>query len=146
MVNEHSYYMEKALKEAKKAFFAEEVPIGAIIVKNGRIIAKAHNLKDKKNIVTKHAEIIAIEKASKKLKNWRLNDCSIYVTLEPCPMCASAIEQSRISNLIYGTSSGNKNNSLIVNKIFSTSSISIINGILEEECSAIIRKFFNKVR
>ena len=87
------YYMKEALKEAKKAYNAGEVPIGSIIVLNDKIIARAHNLKEKKNCATKHAEIIAVEKATKKINNWRLNDAIIYITMFPCPMCASAIQQ-----------------------------------------------------
>ena len=96
------YYMNLALIQAKKAQKNKEVPVGAIIVKNNKIISKAYNKKEKKKNSIYHAEIIAISKACKKKKNWRLNNCSIYSTLEPCPMCASAIEQSRIKQVIYG--------------------------------------------
>ena len=92
-------YMNEALKEAKKAYDIAEVPVGAIIVKDGKIIARGYNKKEKNALATEHAEIIAIKKASKKFENWRLNDCEMYVTLEPCPMCAGAIMQSRISKL-----------------------------------------------
>lgn len=94
-------YMDIALKEAKKASKKGEVPIGAVIVKNEKIIAKAHNNKEKTKIVTKHAEIIAIEKACKKLKTWHLNDCELYVTVEPCLMCTGAIIQSRIKKVYF---------------------------------------------
>ena len=97
------YYMREALKEAKKAEKKGEIPIGAVIVKNGKIISRAHNNKENKMCVTNHAEIIAINKACKKLNNWRLIDCYIYITMFPCPMCASAINQARISKIIYGT-------------------------------------------
>ena len=96
-------FMQVALKEAKKAYKKLEIPVGAVIVKNGEIIAKAHNIKEEKKDTTKHAEIIAIQKASKKLESWRLNDCELYVTLEPCPMCAGAIIQSRIKKVYIGT-------------------------------------------
>lgn len=99
------YYMNIAINEAKKAQKRGNVPIGAVIVKNNRIISKAYNTKNSKNIAIDHAEILAIKKACKKLKSWRLNDCTIYVTLEPCPMCMGAIVESRISNVIYLTSS-----------------------------------------
>ena len=89
-------YMKLALKEAYKAFDKDEVPIGALIVLDGKVIARAHNLREKKQISTAHAEILAIEKACKKLGTWRLENCELYVTLEPCPMCAGAIIQSRI--------------------------------------------------
>ena len=99
------YYMNIAINEAKKAQKKGNVPIGAVIVKNNRIISKAYNTKNSKNIAIDHAEILAIKKACKKLKSWRLNDCTIYVTLEPCPMCTGAIVESRISNVVYLTSS-----------------------------------------
>lgn len=94
-------YMELALKEAYKSYKKGDVPVGAVIVKNGKIIAKAHNLKEKKHNPLMHAEIIAINKASKKLKRWRLDDCELYVTMEPCMMCTGAIIQSRIKKVYY---------------------------------------------
>ena len=97
----NEYYMNLAIREAKKALKYNEVPVGAVIVKEGKIISKAHNKKETKKDVTKHAEIIAISKASKKLKNWRLDNCEIYVTMEPCMMCSGAIEQSRISAILF---------------------------------------------
>ena len=102
-------YMEEAIKQAKKAYKKNEVPIGAIIVKNNKIIAKSYNMVEKYKDATKHAEIIAINKASKKLKNWRLIDCDLYVTLEPCQMCSGAINASRIKNVYYMISKTNKN-------------------------------------
>lgn len=96
-------FMEIALEEAKKAFYKGEVPVGAVIVKDGEIISRNHNLKENLNLTTAHAEILAIEEGAKKLKNWRLSGCEMYVTLEPCPMCAAAIAQSRISKLYIGT-------------------------------------------
>ena len=93
-------FMREALKEAQKAFVQLEVPVGCVIVKDGKIIAKAHNLKETKQDTTKHAEILAIQKASKKLQSWRLLDCEMYVTLEPCSMCAGAIIQARIKKYI----------------------------------------------
>ena len=95
-MEEKEKYMKEALKEAKKAYDKLEIPVGAIIVKDGKIIARAHNNKEEKNDTTKHAEIIAIQKASKKLNTWRLTDCEMYVTLEPCSMCAGALIQARI--------------------------------------------------
>lgn len=94
-------YMELALKEAYKSYKKGDVPVGAVIVKNGKIIAKAHNLKEKKHNPLMHAEIIAINKASKRLKRWRLDDCELYVTMEPCMMCTGAIIQSRIKKVYY---------------------------------------------
>ncbi|MCI5732642.1 MAG: nucleoside deaminase [Tenericutes bacterium] len=101
-------YMEIAINEAKKAKKSGEVPVGAVIVKNDKVIAKAHNLVEKKHNCLLHAELIAIKKASKKLKNWRLLDCTMYVTLEPGKMCKNAISLSRISKVIYSSDSNNK--------------------------------------
>ena len=95
--------MQVALKEAKKSLRTDDVPVGAVIVEKGKILSKAHNTKEKNKAVTKHAEINAIEKACKKKKNWYLNDCEIYITLEPCKMCMGAIEQSRIKKIYYAT-------------------------------------------
>lgn len=100
-----SYYMKIAYKEAKKAFYKNEIPVGAVIVLNGKVISKAHNLRDTNNIVTKHAEIIAIEKANKKINNWRLIDCVIYTTLKPCRMCYEVIKESKIKEIIYSAPS-----------------------------------------
>lgn len=111
-------FMLMAIQEAKKASRQGEVPVGAVIVKDGVVLAKAFNTKEHDNVVTGHAEILAIKEASSKLNNWRLSDCDIYVTLEPCPMCASAIKQSRISHLYYGLSNKDKNNNKIINLIF----------------------------
>lgn len=101
-------YMLLALKEAKKSLKSGDVPVGAIIVENNKIIAKAHNIKEKKSDVTKHAEIVAISKACKKKKNWHLTECVMYVTLEPCMMCWSAINQSRIKKVFYALSQEKK--------------------------------------
>ena len=97
--------MKEAYKEALKALKYDEVPVGAIIVKDNKIIARAHNKKESKNLAINHAEIIAITKASKKLNTWHLDDCIMYVTLEPCPMCAGALIQSRIKKVVYGAKS-----------------------------------------
>ncbi len=143
-------YMKEALKEAKKAYKKLEVPVGVVIVKDNQIIARAHNLKEKKQDTTKHAEIMAIEKASKKLKNWRLADCEMYVTLEPCPMCAGAILNSRIKKVYIGAKDektgacGSKLN-LLQDYHFDTS-VEAENGILAEECQKILKDFFKELR
>ena len=111
-------FMKIALDEAKIAFFNNDVPIGAVIVKDGEVIAFAHNNKNSDNLVSSHAEIIAIEEAEKKLGNWRLNDCDIYVTLDPCPMCASAIKQARINNVYSALSNTDSNILEIIEMIF----------------------------
>ena len=117
MKNDYKY-MNLTIKEAKKTIKFCEVPIGAVIVINDKIIAKGYNMKEKKHCSLKHAELVAIEKACGKIKNWRLNNATIYVTLEPCPMCASAIKQSRIERVVYLLENKNKKNSKIVDDIF----------------------------
>lgn len=96
-------YIELAIKEAKKSLITDDVPVGAIIVEKGKILAKAHNMKEKNKSAISHAEIIAVEKACKKKKNWYLNDCEIYITMEPCEMCMGAIKEARIKKVIYAT-------------------------------------------
>lgn len=140
-------YMLLAIEEAKKAYLLNEVPVGCIIVKNDQIIARAHNLKEKKQSVLFHAELIAINQATKQLKNWRLNDCEMYITLKPCPMCSSAIKQSRISKIYYGVD--NKNNELS-DKILDHSDINrnviVEEKICEQECKKIMQEFFKNKR
>ena len=111
-------YMNVAIDEAKIAFNENEVPVGAVIVRNNQIISKQHNMKIQTNNVVNHAEILAIMEASKIIGDWRLNDCEMYITLEPCPMCASAIQQSRIKKIFIGTSSNVLSNKDIMKKIF----------------------------
>ena len=105
-------FMEMALLEAEKARKREEVPIGAVIVKNGKVIAKGFNKREKTKSALNHAEIVAIRKACKKLKDWRLEGCEIYVTLKPCPMCAGAIANARIDKVYYGADETNTNDNL----------------------------------
>lgn len=110
-------FMEEAILEAKKAFKKGEVPVGAVIVKNNKIIAKAHNLVERKQNACFRAEIIAITKAAKKIRNWRLSECDLYVTLEPCQMCMGAIKNSRIRNVYYSvnrTDDDKKNNLIFI--------------------------------
>jgi len=143
-------YMKQALKEAQKAYEKEEVPVGAIIVKDGKIIARAHNLKETKKDTTNHAEILAIQKASKKLNAWRLEDCEMYVTLEPCSMCAGALIQSRIKKVYIGTmdyktgACGSVLN-LLENYTFNHK-VEYETGILKEECEKILQDFFKDLR
>lgn len=144
------YYMKKALIEAKKAFDKDEVPIGAIIVKDGEIIAKAHNCKEIKEDTTMHAELIAIKKASKKLNSWRLTDCEMYTTLEPCPMCAGAIINSRIKKVYIGAKdekSGAAGSVLNLFKDYKFNHlVEVEQGILEEDCKKILQDFFKYLR
>lgn len=145
-MNEDERYMLEALKEAKKAYKKNEVPIGAIIVKDNKIIARSYNRKEKTQIAIQHAEILVIEKACKKLKNWRLLDCSLYVTVEPCMMCCGAIIQSRIKKIVYGTKNSNFGSVESVANLLNKNDIEIKSGILKEKCETIITEFFNKKR
>ena len=144
------YFMQLALELAKKAYYEDEIPVGALIVKENKIIGQGYNQKDTEKLVTKHAELIAIEEASKNINDWRLNDCVIYVTLEPCPMCASAIQQSRIKKVIYGCSSNVIGNETIITNILQNKNYNhqtlIKKGILHENCSILIKNFFKNKR
>jgi len=130
-------YMELAFKEANKSIKTDDVPVGAVIVENGKIIAKAHNTKERKKMVTRHAEINVVEKACKKKKNWYLNDCELYVTLEPCKMCMGAIEQSRIKTVIFAAPR-DKNNNLKMPKMKQGEGV--------ENSRKILKSFFENKR
>ena len=143
-------YMELAYNEALTAFNENEVPVGAIIVKNDEIIAVGHNLKEKSNCCVYHAEILAIIEASELLKNWRLDNCDMYVTLEPCPMCASAIKQARIKNLYCGLANSDKNNEKIIKNIFEADKVNpkvnFYTNLYIEKVSDLMQKFFSDKR
>lgn len=150
MENIHHKFMEEALLEAQKAEAIGEVPIGAVIVKNNEIIAKGHNLKERLKDPTAHAEIIAIKEASQKLGTWRLNDCTLYVTLEPCQMCTGAIIQARIGHVVFGTRDPKAGCivslfNLLDDQRFNHNP-SYTEGINEEECSLILKNFFLNLR
>lgn len=135
--------MRLALNEAKKAFKKNEVPVGAVIVKNGKVIARAYNEKETKKNAIKHAEIIAIEKACKKNRNWHLDDCEIYITLEPCMMCMGAICESRIKKIVYSASSPKYGASHYLNQ---NKKIIIEKDILKDESVFLLKSFFYKKR
>ena len=142
-------FMKEALKEAKKAYEKLEVPVGAVIVKNGKIIARAHNLKETKKDTTKHAEILAIEKASKKLDAWRLLDCEMYITLEPCSMCAGAIINSRIKKIYIGALDEKTGAAGSVLNLFDykfNHKVEVEKGILQKECEKVLKDFFRELR
>ncbi len=142
-------YMEAALNEAKKASVIDEVPVGAVIVKNGKIIGKSHNkLKDNNNVLN-HAELGAIIEASKLLNDWRLNDCEMYVTLEPCPMCAGAIVNSRIKKIYVGVKSNISSNSEVIHSILQNPDyyhFVDVEYINNKEASLLLKEFFSKKR
>ena len=143
-------FMKEALKQAEKAYKKLEVPVGAVIVKDNKIIARAYNQKETKNDTTNHAEIMAIKKASKKLGSWRLLDCEMYVTLEPCSMCAGALIQSRIKKVYIGAmdektgACGSVLNLLEDYKF--NHKVEVETGVLHDECEGILKKFFRELR
>ena len=150
MIEYDNKFLNIAFREAEKSLKINEIPVGAVIVKNGVVISKGHNLKENKNSVLYHAELIAIEKASKKIKNWRLNDCDMYVTLEPCEMCASAIKQARISNIYCALSNDDKkihdNVLRILNKDKSNSCVNLINDLNSDYEKYLLNSFFTVKR
>ena len=142
--------MEEAIKEARKALKENEVPIGAVIVKNGKIIGRGHNKRELKQNALKHAEIIAIDKACKRLKSWRLDDSELYVTLEPCPMCAGAIANARIKKVVFGaqekTSGDNLCEAILTSTRLNHKVEIIVDQENEEECSSLLTEFFKAKR
>ena len=137
-------FMLEAIKEAKKALKQKEVPIGAVIVKGDRIISRGYNKTEKKNDPTAHAEMEAIKKAAKKLGDWRLNGCSIYITVEPCLMCFGAIKNSRISRLVYGIEEPDFGSIKHLKKL--PESLEISGGIFKEQSRKLLQDFFKKLR
>ncbi|ADU28313.1 tRNA adenosine(34) deaminase TadA [Evansella cellulosilytica] len=147
---EDIFFMEQALVEAEKAMEIGEVPIGAIIVRDNVIIARGHNLREQQQMVTNHAELIAIQKACEEVGSWRLEDCTLYVTLEPCPMCAGAIVQSRMKRVVYGAADpkagccGSLMNLLDEPRL--NHQVYVTSGLYEEESSRLLKDFFKKLR
>ncbi len=143
-------YMKAALREAKKAYALDEVPIGCVIVYDGKIIARGYNRRNTDKLTLAHAELMAIKKASKKLGDWRLEGCTMYVTLEPCQMCAGAIVQARMDEVVIGCmnakagSAGSVIN-LLDMKAFNHQ-VKITQGVMEEECSSMLSQFFKELR
>ena len=146
----HQDYMRLALEEARLAFAEGEVPIGAVVVHNQQVIAKAHNEKELRQDPTAHAEVLAVQRATQALGAWRLSEATLYVTLEPCPMCAGALVQARLKTLVFGAADlkggavGSVTNVLDVNRW--NHRIEVVAGVLEEECSQILKEFFRKLR
>jgi tRNA(adenine34) deaminase len=149
-IDKEKFFMQEALKEAKKAYKKNEVPVGAVVVYNNKIVAKAHNLNITTNDPTAHAEILALRKASKILRNYRLLDCEMYTTLEPCPMCAGAMVYARIKRLVYATEdpkSGCCKSVLnIVNNKKLNHRIEVVSGVCKKEAEKLLKTFFKKLR
>lgn len=143
-------YMDMAIEEAKVAFVEGEVPVGCVIVKNDVVLAKTHNKKEKMKSVLKHAELLAIEEASRLNDNWRLSGCDVYITLEPCPMCASALKQARVSHIYCGLSNSDIKNFEIISEILSSDKINaavpIINNLAVDKINVIMQEFFKNRR
>ena len=150
MLTREEKYMKLALKEAQKAFNKNEVPVGCVIVLNDKVISKAHNTKESKNNPLCHAEILAINKACKKINDWRLENAELYVTLEPCPMCAGAIMQARIEKVIYGTEDLKNGSVDSLIKLYEVKGYNhypkVQSNVLKQECSDILKKFFKELR
>ena len=149
MIDSKEFFMKEALKEAKKAYKKEEIPVGAVIVKEGKIIARGHNLKETKNSSISHAEILAIEKANKKLNAWRLENCEMYITLEPCMMCMGAIINSRIKKIYIGTldaKTGACESVINIENYKFNHVVEIETGILQKDCEYILKDFFKMLR
>ncbi len=145
IVKDHIYFMKEALKEAQKAFKADEIPIGAVIVCNDRIIARAHNLTERLNDVTAHAEMQAITSAANNLGSKYLDECTLYVTIEPCPMCAGAIYWAQFEKVVYGADDEKRGYSKICKNAFHPKTI-VEKGIMQDECREIMQEFFKPVR
>lgn len=143
-------FLDMAFELAEKAYSLNEVPIGAVIVKNDVVIGCGYNQKESNNSVLKHAELIAIEEASKNLNNWRLEDCDIYITLDPCPMCASAIKQARIKNVYSALNNTDDSYLEIINKIFvgdnTNPSVNFISNLDVDKSKNLLKSFFKKQR
>ncbi len=150
MKNNDEIYMREALKEAKKAYQKQEIPVGAIIVYQDKIIARAHNTRVTEKQVFTHAEIKAINKACKKINSWVLEDCTIYVTLEPCMMCTGALLQSRIKRIVYATNEPKHGVIESIDQVLDNHKlnhhIEITKGILQEEASQLLKNFFHELR
>ncbi len=149
-LSKEKIFMLKALEEAKKAYKKNEVPVGTVIVKDGIIVSKAHNLNIKTKDPTAHAEILALRKASKKLKNHRLIDCEVYTTLEPCAMCAGAMVYARVKKLVYAADDSKsgccKSVLNIVNNNKFNHKIEVVSGIYKNKSEMLLKKFFKKLR
>jgi tRNA(adenine34) deaminase len=149
-MNQHEEFMRLALVEALKAQTKQEVPVGAVIIKDGKVIARAHNKRESTQVATAHAELLAIEKACKRLKSWRLDGCVLYVTLEPCAMCTGASLLSRVNGIVYGASDPKGGCMGTVTDLTQIKAFNhqpwVISGILKVECGKLLTDFFKNKR
>ena len=149
-IQPHTFYMNLALEEARQAERENEVPVGAVIIHNNKIIAQSHNQREQLNDPTAHAEMIAITQAAQALNSWRLEDCTLYVTLEPCPMCAGAIIQARIPVLVYGASDPKAGAVRSLYQLLEDERLNhrteVFHSILAEPCGRILTEFFQRRR
>lgn len=142
-------FMKEALVEAEQAFALGEVPVGAVVVKDGKIIARGHNRRETDRVATAHAELLAMEEACRALGSWRLSDCTLYVTLEPCPMCAGTAINARVGRVVYGAKdakAGAMGSVFSVNAYPLNHKVDLTVGVLEAECREILRRFFEEKR
>ena len=149
-MEQKEYFMKQAIRQAKKAYALEEVPIGCVIVYEGKIIARGYNRRNTDKNTLAHAELIAIKKASKKLGDWRLEGCTMYITLEPCQMCAGAIVQARVSQVVIGSMNPKAGCAGSVLNLLQMAQfnhqVELEKGVLEEECSSMLSEFFRELR
>lgn len=149
-LEDHKKFMKEAINEAKKAYSIKETPIGAVVVYDGQIVGRGFNSIEIENNSIKHAEIIAIEEASKNLGRWRLNGCDLYVTMEPCVMCCGAIVNSRVERIIIGASHTKNHivdkHNMYKNDVYADFRIDVVEGIMKEECSNLLSSFFKEKR
>lgn len=145
-VMDDQYFMGLALEEAKKAADIGEIPIGAVLVQDGEVIATAHNMRETWQDATAHAEVIVIQEACKKLKRWRLSGCTLYVTVEPCPMCSGAIVNGRVERVVYGCPDVKAGGAESIFNIITNPNLNheatVISGVREEECANVMKNFF----
>ncbi|MBT2599873.1 MULTISPECIES: tRNA adenosine(34) deaminase TadA [Oceanobacillus] len=149
-VSQDELFMAAAIREARRAWVLNEVPIGAVIVHDGEIIGKGFNLRESMQATLTHAELLAMQEANNEIGSWRLEDCTLYVTLEPCPMCAGAIVQSRMKRVVYGapdTKAGCAGTLMnLLNEPQFNHQVEVTSGILEQQCSTILKEFFKELR
>ena len=149
-MDKHEKYMKEAIRQARKAYALNEVPIGCVIVYEDKIIARGYNRRNTDHNTLSHAELNAIRKASKKLGDWRLEDCTMYITLEPCQMCAGAIVQARVSNVVIGSMNAKAGCAGSVLNLLDMSEfnhqVNVIYGVMEAECSKMLSEFFKELR